>query len=363
MVFGGYGTFGAQVCRELARMGVEVTVAGRDGRRAEAFARSLGPAHHGVEADAADEASCRRTLEGQSVAVCCAGPFSTLGEALIEACLRAGCHYADIAEDRAYAGCVRRAGERFRKRGLRAVYGCSSLPGISGALALAARRELPDRPERARVTLFIGNDNPRGEAATRAAAAMIGRPIAAPQGMLRGFRGRETVPLPPPFGPRPAHDIESPEYDLFPALLGVGSVSVKVGFEWGPAAAVFAALGRLPLPLGSRAGGWLSRLAPWVPRKGSSGGAVLVELFGAKHVSRTALVAPGEGQRMAALPCALAAAALLGGAPAGALRVEGGALTAYELLGAGPLLEALVAGGFTLVKEQGTASGGHAALG
>ena len=38
LVLGGYGAFGGRVCRELARLGAPLTVAGRDGARAAAFA-------------------------------------------------------------------------------------------------------------------------------------------------------------------------------------------------------------------------------------------------------------------------------------------------------------------------------------
>ena len=57
--------------------------------------------------------------------------------ALLETCLESACHYADITDDRAYAGLVRSFDGRLRERRLAAVYGCSSLPGISGALALS----------------------------------------------------------------------------------------------------------------------------------------------------------------------------------------------------------------------------------
>jgi hypothetical protein len=39
---------------------------------------------------------------------------------------------------------------------------------------------------------------------------------------------------------RSFYDVETPEYDLFPELLGVGEVTVKVGFEWWPANRVIA---------------------------------------------------------------------------------------------------------------------------
>src|SRR5439155_1483536 len=118
LVFGGYGTFGAHVCRELARRGVPVTVAGRDPAKAE-------------------------------------------------------------------------------------------------ALALQAREGTVAPVARVRVTLFIGNQNPKGEAAVRSLLAGLGRPIRTAEGTVRGFRDREVVALPAPFGRRGVFNFEAPEYDLF----------------------------------------------------------------------------------------------------------------------------------------------------
>ena len=153
VVFGGYGTFGSHVARELARLGHVVTVAGRDGDQARAAAAALGPRHRGLAADATDPQSCRQALAGQSVAVSCAGPFSGLGEGLLETCLAMRCHYADIADDRAYAARVRGWDERFRAAGLTAAYGCSSLPGLSGG-----RRVLEELEPRLRVVAHGGDD-------------------------------------------------------------------------------------------------------------------------------------------------------------------------------------------------------------
>src|SRR5579864_4449799 len=138
VVFGGYGIFGRIVARELANQGITVTIAGRDPAHAEVFANSLGPEHRSMAADVASLDSCRKALQHQNVAVNCAGPFAARADALLHACLVCGCHYVDIADNRAYTILVRALGESFRQKGLAAVYGCSSLPGISGALALAA---------------------------------------------------------------------------------------------------------------------------------------------------------------------------------------------------------------------------------
>lgn len=344
VVFGGYGTFGAHVSRELARLGVPLVICGRNRARAGAFARQLGPPHRAGSADVDDPRACRALVRGQAVAVNCAGPFARFGPALVEACLEAACHYADIADDRRYVALVRGHGGRFAERRLAAVYGCSSLPAISGALGLAARARARSDPDRARVTLFIGNKNPKGGAALESLLRVLGQPIQAPQGMVRGFGHREVVPLPAPFGPRAVFNFESPEYDLFPALVGAGSVHVKVGFELGAATYALALMARLGLNYGRRTARLVQALGGCVRWAGTSGGAVMTELFFADGSARRAtLLARTDGQRMAALPCALAVAALC----AGTHRAEG-AVTAFELLGARPLLDRLVAAGFEL---------------
>jgi hypothetical protein len=281
------------------------------------------------------------------VAVNCAGPFQKLNSSLLEACCQIGCHYTDIADDRGYTALVRSFDERFARRGLTAVYGCSSLPGISGALALLARERSSAPVERARVTLFIGNKNPKGPAAFRSLLAGLGKPIAAPQGPLVGFHDRETVPLPAPFGPRSVFNFDSPEYDLFPSLLEARAVVVKVGFELRLATLSFALLARLHRDYGSLASRLLELPGRILGRLGCSGGVVMSELFftdGSVH--RAALVSRSDGQRMAALPCALAARTLSQRAVS-----KTATLTAYAFFGARSLMQQLVEAGFQLVTN------------
>ena len=342
VVFGGYGTFGAHAARALAKAGLKVRIAGRNEARAKSFAAGLGDGHEGIAADAADPASCARALEGARVAVSCAGPFAALPLALPEACLAAGAHSVDIADDRSWLARLRALDGRFRDRGLTAACGCSSLPGISGALALLAAQRLPE-VRRARVTLFIGNRNPKGDAAVRSAAAQLGKTFSSPQGPLTGLRGRETVRLPEPFGVRSVYDWNSPELDLFPALLGAREVRVKVGFESRLATSAFATLARLGPHLGSRLVPPLATLGRGLSHFGRSGGFVQVELFAPDGAMTTAsLGGPEDGQRMAALPAAFVTSGLLDGTV-----TARGVVTAFEALGAQKLLDALEAEGYT----------------
>jgi len=354
IVFGGYGVFGAHVSKALAAAGVPVRIAGRDAEQAARFARTLGPGNECIAADVRDPASCSRALDGARIAVCCAGPFSSLPLALPEACLAAGVCYVDIADDRGWSTRLRSLGDRFRERGLTAAVGCSSLPGISGALAsLIAEQRAAERlsaVERARVTLFIGNRNPKGEAAVLSAASQLGRAFAAPQGPLIGLRGREVVDLPPPFGRRSVLDFESPELDLFPAIFsGIRSVRVKVGFESRLATGSMAALSRLGPRLGTASARLIAPVARLLSRSGHSGGVVKVELWSPDGtLSAASLSGAEDGQRMAALPAAFVAQALWEKSDS----VASGTVTAWQALGARALLDRLTAAGYELRVES-----------
>jgi hypothetical protein len=348
VIFGGYGTFGAHVARELANAGITVRIAGRDAVKAEGLARQLGLGHQSCVADVNEPVSARTALLGQTVAVNCAGPFSSSSCALLDQCLAAACHYVDIADERRYVALVRGYGDRLRQRRLAAVYGCSSLPAISGALALAARIGTVSTPRHARVTLFIGHNNPKGRAAIASLVRVLGTPIRVPQGVVTGFRDREIVRLPAPFGRRAVFNFDSPEYDLFPQLLGVSSVSVKVGFEMRLATYALALLAALSSNYSERSANFLAALGNRFRYLGRSGGVVLTELFFPDaSVRRAAMFARRDGQRMAALPCAQVVQTLCAGT--GKAR---GAMTAYDFLGGQALLHNLTAAGFDLLHSE-----------
>ena len=343
LVLGGYGVFGSLAAAELARRGIPGTVAGRDAGRARALASTLGPGCDGLAVDASDREACRRALRGRRAVLLAAGPFGRFGTAVAEACLAERCAYVDLADDRAYVFRLRSRGDEFERADLPAVYGASSLPGLSGAVALAAAEARPDRPRTARVTLFIGNANRKGQAAIESLVQSIARRIEAPQGDLRGLGDLEPVPLPPPFGRSLTANFESPEYDLFGPLLGVEEVRVKVGFELPGAIVAFWLLSVARF----RPGPWLPRAAsaaaPLLGHWGHSGGMIQVELtWPDGFVRRAAAGGPVDGQRLAVLPAVLSIERILGeGGPAGAR-------TAYEYLGHRALLSSLPSFGATL---------------
>ncbi|MBF5028427.1 saccharopine dehydrogenase NADP-binding domain-containing protein [Micromonospora sp. ANENR4] len=94
-VFGAYGHTGRFVMAELRERGYEPLPVGRDaGKLAAAF-----PGTEQRVASVDDPATLDRALAGVAAVVNCAGPFASTAGPLIEAALRAGIPYVDVAAE------------------------------------------------------------------------------------------------------------------------------------------------------------------------------------------------------------------------------------------------------------------------
>ncbi|MDB5797785.1 MAG: Saccharopine dehydrogenase-related protein [Paucimonas sp.] len=142
VVLGGYGNFGARVCRGLMRCpDINVVVAGRDEERAARLAADLGASasHARIDAGHPDLAQQLRAL-GAGLVIHTAGPFQQQGYDVPLAVAAAGAHYLDLADGRRFVcdfpGVLDGA---FRRQGRTAITGASTVPALSSASgALAA---------------------------------------------------------------------------------------------------------------------------------------------------------------------------------------------------------------------------------
>ncbi|MFE0602945.1 saccharopine dehydrogenase NADP-binding domain-containing protein [Streptomyces sp. NPDC058892] len=96
-VFGAYGHTGRFVVRELVERGFVPVLSGRDSAGLAALADETGLAARRATVDG--PASLDRALAGTAAVVNCAGPFASTTAALIEAALRAGIPYVDVAAE------------------------------------------------------------------------------------------------------------------------------------------------------------------------------------------------------------------------------------------------------------------------
>ncbi|WP_061298055.1 NAD(P)H-binding protein [Herbidospora cretacea] len=95
-VFGAYGHTGRFVVAELCERGYVPLLLGRDPARLRAQAE---PGLRAREASAEDPASLDRALDGAAAVINCAGPFAATAGPVIEAALRAGIPYVDVAAE------------------------------------------------------------------------------------------------------------------------------------------------------------------------------------------------------------------------------------------------------------------------
>ncbi|MFF3849098.1 saccharopine dehydrogenase family protein [Streptomyces sp. NPDC002328] len=96
-VFGAYGHTGRFVVAELGQRGFVPVLAGRDADKVKALAYETGLEARTASVD--DEASLDRAVAGAAAVINCAGPFATTAAPLIEAALRAGIPYLDVAAE------------------------------------------------------------------------------------------------------------------------------------------------------------------------------------------------------------------------------------------------------------------------
>src|SRR6185295_9936977 len=142
-VLGGAGAMGRATVHDLARSGQRVLLLEADVRAGARIARRYGGTRATVErADARNPAGLAATLTARKVGVLvnCAPYAFNLG--VMEAALRAGCHYLDLGGLFHTTRMQLPHDAEFRRRGLLAVLGMGSAPGIVNVLARAAAEPL-----------------------------------------------------------------------------------------------------------------------------------------------------------------------------------------------------------------------------
>jgi short subunit dehydrogenase-like uncharacterized protein len=109
-IYGANGYTGGLIAREAAHRGLRPTLAGRNGPAVAALAAERGLDHRVFGLD--EPAALVRGIEGHSLVLNCAGPFSHTAESMANACLHARAHYLDITgEERVLEAMAQRDAE------------------------------------------------------------------------------------------------------------------------------------------------------------------------------------------------------------------------------------------------------------
>ncbi|WND39676.1 saccharopine dehydrogenase NADP-binding domain-containing protein [Streptomyces sp. BB1-1-1] len=206
-VFGAYGHTGRFVVAELRERGFRLVLSGRDVGKLKELAYETGLEARPASVD--DPASLDRALAGAAAVINCAGPFAVTAAPVIEAALRAGLPYLDVAaEIEANADTFAHFADRARDAGAVIVPAMAFFGGLGDLLASAAMGDWTVADE-AHIAYALSDWHPT--TGTRTAGAVSrqrrdGRRVRYTGGRLEYTNDAartEDWPFPAPVGPRP----------------------------------------------------------------------------------------------------------------------------------------------------------------
>lgn len=248
LVLGGYGNFGARICRALAGDSrIDLLIAGRDLRRAETLAAVIGGNSCGVaiDLDSVDFSAELQRL-GVELLIHTAGPFQRQDYRVAEAAAASGAHYLDLSDGRRFVCDFPVALDTaFRAAGRTAVCGASTVPALSSAVVehLAAGWQRIDAID---ICIAPAQTAPRGRATLAGVLSYCGEPVQTWTGgawrTLRGWSGLERIDF-ARLRPRLGAPCDIPDIEIFPARYRVTQrVMFRAALEVGLAQRVFALL-------------------------------------------------------------------------------------------------------------------------
>ncbi|MFL6658964.1 MAG: saccharopine dehydrogenase family protein [Massilia sp.] len=246
IVLGGYGNFGARICRALAASpGIELVIAGRDLAKANALAAYCQASAAVIDIQDPHLADVLRSL-GAGLVIHTAGPFQEQGYRVAEAVAAAGAHYIDLADGRRFVCDFPAAlDQAYKAAGTLAISGASTVPALSAAVVdflTAGWRSINDIA----FCIAPAQTAPRGVATMAAVLSYCGGPIEVWQGGRWVTQFGWAAPQMERFArlrPRLASLCDIPDLELFPARYpGVQSVRFCAALEIGLAQRGLAAL-------------------------------------------------------------------------------------------------------------------------
>lgn len=227
VLFGATGYTGRLTAHALARRGAEFAIAGRDRAKLEQLSAATGGPEIRV-ADVGDVAKLTAAIADAKVLITCVGPFVELGDAAVEAALRARVHYIDSSGESAFIErlIARDAAARAAGIAMAPAMGFDEVPADSAA-AIAT-----DGMAEADLVLSYALPSTGSRGTVRSSMGIATTPAA----WLRDGARREVAagavsrwsPMPPPLGPKPAVTFPLAEAHLAPLHLSLRNLETYV---------------------------------------------------------------------------------------------------------------------------------------
>lgn len=293
MVLGGYGNFGKRIAEALSNIaGITLLIAGRSLQKANAACATLAAQNAQcipVAIDIFEEGICEQLKSLQvDLVIHTGGPFQGQDYRVPEACIEAGSHYIDLADDRRFVCDITSLNTAAQTKNILVVSGASSVPGLSSTVI----DHLSARFRQVNVIDFAiapGNQAERGEATLRGILSYTGHPFRVfHKGKwinTYGWMAPRRLNFGQPVGNRWLADIDIPDLELFPRRYpSVQTVKFQAGLElsvlhWGMVA--MAALARFKLIKNwARWTPLIYRSSEWFKTLGTNTGGMQIRLSG-----------------------------------------------------------------------------------
>lgn len=141
LLYGATGYTGRLIARFAAQFGVQPILAGRSADAVRAVADEYGLGHRSFSLD--DPTAIRRSLEGVTAVLHCAGPFSQTSRPMADACIAEGVHYIDITGEIEVFEALASRDEEARAAGVMLLPGAGFDVVPSDCLAVYLKQRLP----------------------------------------------------------------------------------------------------------------------------------------------------------------------------------------------------------------------------
>lgn len=163
------------------------------------------------------------------------GPFQGQSHAVPLACIEAGCHYIDLADDRAFVCGIDALNSAAKSAGVILVSGASSVPGLSSTVVDRYLTEFT-RLDTIDVAIAPGNKAERGEATVRGILTYTGHAFKRWQDGrwvdVYGWMSTRVLDFGKRIGKRRLANVDVPDLALFPErYTDVKSVRFQAGLE------------------------------------------------------------------------------------------------------------------------------------
>lgn len=185
IIYGANGYTGELIAREAVKQGLNPTLAGRSLEKVQPLAQELGLNATSFTLDSS--AAITKAIQGHSLVLNCAGPFSATAEPMMQACIKAGAHYLDITGEIAVFELAQQLSEQAKAANIVLCPGVGFDVIPTDCVAAALKEALPDATH-----LALGFDSRSGFSPGTAKTSVEGL---AQGGKVRINGKIQTVPL------------------------------------------------------------------------------------------------------------------------------------------------------------------------